>query len=154
MTADPADINRYIQQIRLAFQRLRKVGEALHADLGVSLSLRAVLEWLAEHGSQAVPQIAEAKSVSRQHVQKSVDELLARGLVRAVPNPAHKRSALIELTGPGRRLFRDMQKREAALIAAIAARGDGEAMRRALAHLVAFNAELNTMIKDDRDVPL
>jgi DNA-binding MarR family transcriptional regulator len=151
MRAQPADINRYIQQIRLAFQRLRKAGELLHADLDISLSLRAILEWLQENGSQTVPQIAEAKSVSRQHVQKSVDELLARGLAKTLPNPAHKRSVLIDITGEGRRVFKEMQKREAAVISAIAKKSDGEALAQALDHLAAFNGELKIFLTENSD---
>jgi DNA-binding MarR family transcriptional regulator len=146
MEASPADLNRYIQQIRLAFQRLRKIGEDLHADSGVSLSLRAMLEWLSEHGGQTVPQMAEAKAVSRQHVQKSVNELLERGLARSVANPAHKRSVLIEITSDGRKLFKDMCKREASAIAALSLRTDSEALQQALAHLTAFNDHLQDII--------
>jgi DNA-binding MarR family transcriptional regulator len=146
METSPAELNRYIQQIRLAFQRLRKIGESLHADNGVPLSLRAILEWLSEHGSQTVPQIAEGKAVSRQHVQKSVDELLERGLARTVANPAHKRSVLIEITADGRRLFKDMRKREASAIAALSSKTDSEALRQALTHLNAFNDQLQEII--------
>ncbi len=151
MKAQLADFNRYIQQIRLAFQRLRRAGELLHADLDISLSLRAILEWLQENGSQTVPKIAEAKSVSRQHVQKSVDELVARGLATITPNPSHKRSVLIGITGEGRRVFKEMQKREAAVMSAIAAKSDGEALAQALDHLIAFNGELNKFLTENSD---
>ncbi len=61
-------------------------------------SQRAVLEFLSQQQAQIVPQIAREISVSRQHIQTVVNDLLALGLIEAVENPTHKRSSLIQLT--------------------------------------------------------
>jgi DNA-binding MarR family transcriptional regulator len=115
----PAPIERLTALVRRSFQRLRHVIDLLHADLGVTASMRAVLEYLSGEGDATVPRIAAAKEVSRQHIQKIVDQLLERELVKARANPGHRRSPLIALTGDGRRIFAEMRKREATLIAGL-----------------------------------
>jgi DNA-binding MarR family transcriptional regulator len=130
--AKAREVERLIKLVRLCFQRLRAAGDALHADLGVNASLRAVLETLYELGENTVPEIARAKSVSRQHIQKIVDALASLGHVTARANPGHKRSPLIALTAKGRRLFETMRRREAGIVAALARRLDGAELAAAL----------------------
>lgn len=48
-----------------------------------------------------VPQMGRAQALSRQFVQRMVNEAAARCLVETAPNPAHKRSPLIRLTDEG-----------------------------------------------------
>ena len=62
----------------------------------------AVLEIVHRAGSITVPQIARERSTSRQNIQILVDRLETEGLVEFIDNPAHKRSALVRLTGPGK----------------------------------------------------
>jgi len=77
-------------QVRRNFHRLKALGEEVH-DLGkLSTSHRAVLESLYKGGPQTVPEMARARPVSRQHIQKLVNVLLDEELVQTVPNPAHK----------------------------------------------------------------
>ncbi|WP_321791772.1 MarR family winged helix-turn-helix transcriptional regulator [Burkholderia pyrrocinia] len=45
-----------------------------------------------------VPQIAGAMGITRQAVLKQINVLVDEGLVRSLPNPAHKRSPLYALT--------------------------------------------------------
>lgn len=53
-------------------------------------------------GEQTVPQLAQFRGVSRQHVQVTVNDLVQRGLVEVLDNPRHKRSKLVRLTTRGR----------------------------------------------------
>ncbi len=48
-----------------------------------------------------MPQIARARPVARQHIQKLANELAAQGLVEFIDNPAHKCSKLLCLTPEG-----------------------------------------------------
>jgi DNA-binding MarR family transcriptional regulator len=109
------------RDIRKLFHVLAAVGDALHADLGITASMRAVLESLARGGAQTVPQMARARPVTRQHIQAIVDQLLDAGLVALQPNPAHKRSSLVTLTGAGEAAFVMMSDREAVVLDQIAA---------------------------------
>ena len=138
MTRHERQVEQMTRLVRRCFQRLRAAGDALHGDLGINASLRAVMESLYENGDQTVPQIARAKSVSRQHIQVIVDALAALRHVAVLANPAHKRSPLVSLTAQGRRTFEQMRRREADLLAALAAdidAGDVDAALRALAAL-------------------
>jgi DNA-binding MarR family transcriptional regulator len=68
---------------------------------GLSVGVRAVLNLLREQGPMTVPRMSRAQALSRQFVQRMVNEAAARGLAETIPNPAHKRSSLIGLTSEG-----------------------------------------------------
>jgi DNA-binding MarR family transcriptional regulator len=82
---------------RLALRRVE-----LDAPIeGLSVGMRAVLHLLRHNGPMTVPDMGRAQALSRQFVQRMVNDAAARQLVEAVPNPAHKRSSLIRLTESG-----------------------------------------------------
>jgi len=105
-----------VQIIPILFHRMRAVGDALHKKHSVTTPMRGVMQSLFDGGSQTVPQMAAARPVSRQHIQTIVDALSERGLVKALPNPNHKRSSLIDLTEEGCELFVQMREAEAVVI--------------------------------------
>lgn len=82
---------------------LRKVeqGEAVE---GASVGVRSVLDLLRRKGEMTVPQMGRVMALSRQFVQRMVNDAAERGWVESVPNPAHQRSSLIRLTEEGHRL--------------------------------------------------
>ncbi len=47
-----------IRILRTCFNRLKSVADEMHRDLGVTASMRAVMEALADEGQQSVPEIA------------------------------------------------------------------------------------------------
>ena len=59
-------------------------------------------------GPQTVPDLARARPVARQHIQKLADALAAERLVAFAPNPAHRRSQLVALTPAGERLYESL----------------------------------------------
>ena len=73
----------------------------------------AILQTLGRLGPQAVPDIARARALSRQNIQVLVNRLESHGYVTMTPNPAHKRSGLVQLTDPGRRLLATALEQEA-----------------------------------------
>jgi DNA-binding MarR family transcriptional regulator len=79
-----------------------------------------VLEHLDARGPATVPDMARAKTVTRQHIQQLVDGGLAAGLIEARVNPAHRRSPLIALTPRGAATFAEIRKRERTALAALA----------------------------------
>ncbi|GAB3646770.1 MarR family winged helix-turn-helix transcriptional regulator [Glycomyces tarimensis] len=89
----------------------RKVELDLEPE-GVSVGVRAVLVMLHARGPMTVPQMGRAQALSRQFVQRMVNEAARRHLVEAIPNPAHKRSSLIRLTDEGRALVGTVHDRE------------------------------------------
>ncbi|MFJ4892414.1 MarR family winged helix-turn-helix transcriptional regulator [Streptomyces sp. NPDC088788] len=96
----------------------RRVQRKIEQDAAPDLSagIRAVLDLLREHGPMTVPQMGRAQSLSRQFVQRMVNEAAARHLVETVPNPAHQRSSLIRLTDHGHTAITEVTTREHALL--------------------------------------
>ncbi len=96
----------------------RKVEQDVVAE-GLSVGVRAVLSMLHGHGPMTVPQMGRAQALSRQFVQRMVNEAAARDLVETTPNPAHKRSSLIRLTPAGRTVIDAALDRERATLSQI-----------------------------------
>jgi len=109
-------LNLLINETVLMFHRLRIVADQVHHHGEVTGALRSILRSLDKLGEQTVPQMARARSVSRQHVQARVNELVEEGLVELKPNPAHKRSPLARLTPLGKKTVDAMNRNEARLL--------------------------------------
>ncbi|MGW1892458.1 MarR family winged helix-turn-helix transcriptional regulator [Streptomyces sp. NPDC002004] len=93
----------------------RKVEQAAPIE-GLSVGVRAVLVLLLEHGPMTVPQMGRAQALSRQFVQRMVNDAATQLLVEITPNPAHQRSSLIRLTDNGRAAITAATIREHALL--------------------------------------
>jgi DNA-binding MarR family transcriptional regulator len=93
----------------------RKVEQAAPIE-GLSVGVRAVLDLLRENGPMTVPQMGRAQALSRQFVQRMVNDAAAGQLVEITPNPAHQRSSLIRLTDRGRAAITAVIAREHALL--------------------------------------
>lgn len=109
-------IDEVIDEVRLLWNTLVYRGEQLHRGAGITMSMRAVLEFLSRNGPTSVPNIARARRVSRQHIQGLVNALEELDLVTASENPAHSRSPLIRSTRAGERLIARMRRREERLL--------------------------------------
>ena len=108
-------MDRLTFETALLYLRMRVAAREYLGQGELSAARRSVVKTLGDHGPQTVPQMARARAVSRQHIQHLVDELRAEGLVRSLPNPAHKRSNLIDLGQEGRRFLASMSRREEVL---------------------------------------
>ncbi|TNE41328.1 MAG: MarR family transcriptional regulator [Sphingomonadales bacterium] len=85
--------------------------------------------------SWTVPQLAAMRPVSRQYIQKIINELVSDGLVVRQANPVHKRSPLYRLTREGQASLEDMLARETPIFAELARdfdQGDVAATARVL----------------------
>lgn len=105
-----------IDETAALFHRLHFAAEQIHSQGELTAAKRGVLRGLERSGSQTVPQMARARPVSRQYIQKIVDTLLKDNLVKLIDNPAHKRSRLVCLTEKGGSLLKEMYDREARLL--------------------------------------
>jgi DNA-binding MarR family transcriptional regulator len=97
----------------------RRVQRRIEQDApaeGLSVGVRAVLDLLRENGPMTVPQMGRAQSLSRQFVQRMVNDAAEHGFVEAVPNPAHQRSSLIRLTEAGSAAITAVADREHAVL--------------------------------------
>lgn len=102
------------------YRRSQRLVEDAEAADGVSVGVRAVLDMLRVHGDLTVPQMARAQSLSRQFVQRTVNDALAGGWVAVRANPRHKRSSLIALTDEGRTVITTIAAREQARLGTVA----------------------------------
>jgi DNA-binding MarR family transcriptional regulator len=86
--------------------------------------------------------MARARGVSRQQVQQQVDRLLELGFVERLPNPAHKRAPLIELTDKGRALIESIRSSERDALSRLQPGVSDEAIADAVRVLQAVQAAL------------
>ena len=148
MAEQQKELTALIREIRTAFNRLKSVAEALHADMDINPSMLAILQTLILKAPQTVPDIARAKGVSRQHVQKNMNALLEKDLVHAQDNPDHKRSVLYRPTPAGEELFVQIQAREEAPMAMLAEALAAHDVAASVRLLVCLNDALETMTEN------
>ncbi|MFF3395891.1 MarR family winged helix-turn-helix transcriptional regulator [Streptomyces sp. NPDC002669] len=98
------------------YRRVQRKVEQNAPIEGLSVGVRAVLDLLHENGPMTVPQMGRAQALSRQFVQRMVNDAAAARLVEAVPNPAHQRSPLIRPTEAGRAAITSALAREQSLL--------------------------------------
>jgi DNA-binding MarR family transcriptional regulator len=131
-----------IDEVRLLWNALVTITDALHAREGLTASPRAILEFLDRQGPATVPAMARARGVSRQHVQAIVDRLAAGGLVAHVANPAHRRSPLARLTASGAATIGRVRRREAGILDRLAAGLSGNDIDSCVATIRTVRASL------------
>ncbi|MET9663432.1 MarR family transcriptional regulator [Streptomyces sp. NPDC006510] len=101
------------------YRRVQRKVEQTAPIEGLSVGVRAVLDLLREHGPMTVPQMGRAQALSRQFVQRMVNDAAAARLVEIIPNPAHQRSSLIRLTGRGGAAIAAALAREQSLLSQV-----------------------------------
>ncbi|MCB1303979.1 MAG: MarR family transcriptional regulator [Leptospiraceae bacterium] len=69
---------------------------------GLNDSMRELLFLLMEKGHHTVPALARIRGVSRQRMQSVADGMIQLGFLEKAPNPAHRKSAILQLTKKGR----------------------------------------------------
>lgn len=115
------DLRAVVDEVIGLFHRLRYVAEEIYGEGGRSTARRGILRGLARYGAQTVPQLARARSVTRQDVQPVVDALRREGLVAFEVNPAHSRSCLVSITEAGTALVRELDAVDARVLRAVGA---------------------------------
>jgi DNA-binding MarR family transcriptional regulator len=127
---DANEFDQFIGALRAAFFALRAISNQLLADLDCTAAERSLLEELDREGPQTVPDLARARAISRQTMQKTVDRLIARRWLVVQPNPRHQRSSLLALAPAGSRIFIEARARERRLLARTALPVSGAELRR------------------------
>lgn len=151
MTDSVATLTLLIREVRTCFNQLKSLAEHLHADLDVNPSMRAILEGLSQRSPQTAPDIARARGVSRQHVQKIVNTLLDRGFIRVLDNPDHKRSVMYALTPQGGAIFAEMRTREEEPLKTLSRNLPEPGLKAAGSTLARLNREIEVIMEGNRD---
>lgn len=113
---------RLVDAMTLAYHRLTQAAEGVHADSRLSAGERSVLLTLEAQGPSSVSDLAKARDVSRQFMQRLVAGLLARDWVTESPNPRRRRSSLISPSPQGLAMLARIHAAEAPYWQALARR--------------------------------
>ena len=97
-----AEDNARTKPLLELFDQIMALGIQLRQRADLPNAEYAVLEMISRIGPMTVPQIARARSTSRQNIQILIDRLEAIGRVGWNGNPVHKKSLLVHLTENGR----------------------------------------------------
>lgn len=108
----------------------------------LTVRMRAVLEVLRSEGDLTVPEIALKLEINRQYVQLMVNETLASGFIRQLPNPRHRRSPLLTLTIKGSDLIDDVVAREMEILRIIGEDFSAEEVSTALNVVLSVTSKL------------
>ena len=137
-------VDRFTFEVALLFFRMRAVAREYIGQGRHSTGRRSILRSVSQR-PQTVPEMACERGVSRQHVQKLVDGLVADRLVVTRVNPADRRSRLVSPTSRGNAFFRALRARETKLFAHLARGIDPKDFRRATALIKEMRSRLENM---------
>ena len=127
---------------------LLAVGDALVGDLGLTSARWQVMGAIAlSPVPLPVAHLARTMGLTRQSVQRLVDEMKADGLIRLALNPHHRRAMLVLLTEAGEAVYRAAMTRQERWADRLAAGLAHEGIEAASATL----RELRRHLHDDRD---
>jgi DNA-binding MarR family transcriptional regulator len=132
-------------------------GDALVGDLGLTSARWQVLGAIAlSPVPLPVAHLARNMGLTRQAVQRSVDEMRHDGLVRLDPNPHHRRAMLVTMTELGSSAYRaasERQERWADVLAAGLSPEDIEAaslLMRELQRRLEASPSITTTVSSDK----
>lgn len=111
------EFDGFLRELRALMHRLQVMGSLLHGEDNLPSALRTLMAMLEAGGPCTMPQLARVQVVSRQQIRVEVRRLEQDGLVSSEPNPAHRTSHLIRLTGKGRRRLAALRDKEQAALA-------------------------------------
>jgi DNA-binding MarR family transcriptional regulator len=146
MSAHSLQVGELFDAVVLLYLRLSALSARIHGGGALSGPRRTVLVGLSRTGPQTVAQMARVRAQSRQRFQPLVNALISDGLVRAIPNPAHKQSSLIELTQRGHRAVARIHAIEGAGHARVGTNLSALSLSRSLAVLRSVTADIEREI--------
>ena len=139
-----APYQKLYEEIRKLHNRLRWLGDQVHAEDGQTSAKRSLLISLHRDGPTPVPELARERLVSRQIIQTQMNLLQEEGLVTPRANPKHKRSKCLALTRKGRDVVERMLARESALLEDIGSPLTAEQVLVTAGHLATIRKHLET----------
>jgi DNA-binding MarR family transcriptional regulator len=123
--------------------RLIASGDALVAEIGLTSARWQVVGAISLQREPApVARIADVMGLTRQSVQRIVNELEKADIVEFRPNPHHKRAKLVTLTSRGGALNDAAMRLQRPWVASLAAGIDRSALQTALDVLAGLGARL------------
>ena len=116
MSAPPdTDLSAAAAHLRLAITRTAR---RLRQEAGeLSPTAAAALATVERHGPLTPSELAEIERVKRPTATRTLNGLAELGLVERTPDPADRRSALVNISAAGRRSLRRLRQRKNAYLA-------------------------------------
>lgn len=137
--------NLIFETLRLA-GRLTLSGDALMKDIGLTSARWQVIGVISFLPSpRTVSELARTMGLSRQAIQRIVNDLRADDVVCLLPNPSHKRSPLVDLTEKGRKLHAEAELRRIPWTETLVSGLDGHDLKAASSALIALRRRLEDM---------
>lgn len=131
------------------YLRLSALAVKMHGKGPLSGPRRTVLLSLARSGPRTVAQMAREREQSRQRFQPLVNALIADGLLEAVPNPAHRQSPLMALTGTGERAVQRIRRIEVEWRVRLNVQVSTMRLKDTVDVMQLIRAELERLVHDD-----
>ncbi len=139
-----------LKEIRINYQLLKKGVEFVHKGSDLSVGVRGVIEILNDQGGMTVPHLAKIRHLSRQSVQVMVDQMIKLGWAETKPNPFHKKSMIIELTGEGKKAFKNMQDQEITQMKKLDIDIPAKKLEEALKLVEHINKKIDIFLREDQ----
>ena len=117
-----AELKALLEQVQILANQIKKSAFAIEEAQHPLVVGRAVLEMLETNGPQTVPALAARRNSSRQNVQIVVNRLQRFGMVEFAPNPAHRKSGLVQITKQGRVALKRAAEQQSKLLDELARR--------------------------------
>lgn len=99
------------QQLRFAIQRLARRIRAMQADEGVTEGQKSVLFTLSNDGPQTLSSLSEHERVTPPSMNRTVNALVASGLVTRVTASDDARKITLDLSDAGREFVHETRRR-------------------------------------------
>ncbi|MEU8816568.1 MarR family transcriptional regulator [Actinoplanes sp. NPDC048796] len=93
--------------VRCETRLYNSLNDLMRTRHGIAASQFESLHYLRDHPGARVADLAEFFAAGVGAISKGIDRLEGRGWVKRIPNPADRRSSLLELTDSGRALVSD-----------------------------------------------
>ncbi len=152
MPTEATQLYTVIRHLRPAFKHISRLVEIRSAEAGLTIGMRAVLEQLYEQGTKTVPDIARSLMVERQYIQRTANALMTEKLISRLPNPAHKKSWMFELTEEGRHRFTSLKQREIETLQKIANNLSTSEVSSAITVMRTLSDTFNTLVKQEQNL--
>lgn len=111
---DTQELGDLIAEVFRLSSTLTAAGDELFQPLGITGARRMLMGWIANTPEkQSVAHLARNMGISRQAVQRLVNELVSDGFLEFVPNPHHQRSKLVAFTDAGATVYEQAMERRA-----------------------------------------
>lgn len=140
-----------VDEVTRLHGRLKTAFSPVRRSLGIGQSELTVLTAVvAAERPPTVPQIGRSIGSPRQLIQRAANILVDGGLIEQIPNPDHKRAALLVPTKAGIALKHKADLKAREIAAALARQIDLDELRAANRSLAAVRRIMEAKVRDER----